>query len=49
MWNNSGMFQTPWFGEKYREEYYKEDRNHRVVLEFPNDIDKQVGSGSLVI
>ena len=45
MWNNSGRYQTPGFGEKYRGEYYKEDKYQRVLLEYPNDIDKQVGSG----
>ena len=49
MWNNSGTQKTPWFGEKYREEYYKEDKYHRVVLELPNNIDRMVGSGSLEI
>ena len=49
MWNNSGTYQTPWFGEEYIEDYYKEDKNHKVVLEFPDDIDKKVGSGFLAI
>ena len=49
MWNNSGTHRTPWFREKYREDYHKEDKYHRVLLEYPNDIDKQAGSGSLEI
>ena len=49
MWNNSGTHQSPWFTEKYREDYYKEDQYHRVVLEYPNDIDQKVGNGSLEI
>ena len=38
-WNNRGTYQTPWFGERYREDYYKEDKYLRVVLEYPSDID----------
>ena len=49
MWNNRGTHQTPWFRENYREDYYKEDKNLRVLLEYSNHIDKIVGSGSLKI
>ena len=31
------------------EEYHKEDRDFHVVLELPDDIKEQVGSGSLII
>ena len=27
VWNNSGSVQTPWFGESYREDFYKEDKH----------------------
>ena len=49
MCKNNGRHKTPWFGETYREDYYKEDKYHRVILELPNDIDKKVGRGSLEI
>ena len=56
MWNLNGTITTPWFGEEYpilgqdkpgKLEYYKEDREFHMVLEFPEDIKKQIGSGSL--
>ena len=49
MWNLNGTITTPWFGEDYVEEFYKEDRDFLVVLELPGDIKDQVGSGSLII
>ena len=49
MWNLNGTITTPWFGEDYVEEYYKEDRDFHVVLELPDDIKNQIGSGSLMI
>ena len=49
MWNLNGTITTPWFGEDYVEEYYKEDRDFHIVLELPDDIKEQVGSGSLII
>ena len=49
MWNLNGTITTPWFGEDYVEEYYKEDREFHVVLELPDDVKEQVGSESLII
>ena len=49
MWNLNGTISTPWFGEDYVEEYYKEDREFLMVLELPEDIKDQVGSGSLIV
>ena len=50
MWNMNGTITTPWFGEDFLEEYYKEDREFHIILELPENIKEQVGSiGSLVI
>ena len=49
MWNLNGTITTPWFGEDYVDEYYKEDKDFHIVLELPDDIKEQVGSGSLII
>ena len=49
MWNLNGTITTPWFEEDYVEEYYKEDKEFHFVLELPEDIKEQVGSGSLHI
>ena len=49
MWNLNGTITTPWFGGDYVEEYYQEDRDFLFVLELPDDIKNQVGSGSLII
>ena len=38
MWSLNGTIATPWFGEHYVEEYYKEDHAFQVVLEFPGDV-----------
>ena len=49
MWDNSGTYQTPWFGENFQEDYYKLGHNHHIVLEFPENLPALVGEGSLVI
>ena len=49
MWNLNGTITTPWFGGDFVQEYYKEDRDFLMVLELPDDIKDQVGSGSLII
>ena len=49
MWNLNGTITTPWFGGDYVEEYYKENREFLMVLELPENIKDQVGSGSLII
>ena len=49
MWNLNGTITTPWFGEDFVEEYYKEDREFHFVLELPKDIKNLIGSGSLTI
>ena len=49
MWNLNGTITTPWYGEDYVKEYYKEDKDFLIVLELPDDIKDQVGSGSLII
>ena len=49
MWNLNGTIKTPWFGENYAEDYYKEDRDFHVVLELPKNIQDLVGSSSLII
>ena len=35
MWNWNGTITTPWYGENYREDFYKENRDFHMVLEFP--------------
>ena len=49
MWDNYGTWHTPYFGEEYLEGYYKENQRYHIVLDFPDNIRKVVGSGSLVI
>ena len=49
MWANNGTIETPWYGQPFDETYYKTDKHHHMVLEFPEDLVQQVGSGSLVI
>ena len=49
MWSWNGTVQTPWYGEKYREEFYNENQQYMAVIDFPPDLAKQVGSGSLMI
>ena len=48
-WNKNRTISTPFYGDEFVEEYYKEIRNSHVVLELPVDIKDQVGSGSLQI
>ena len=49
MWNLNGTITTPWFGRDYVEEFYQWDRDFFVVLELPDGIKDQVGSGYLII
>ena len=49
MWNLNGTITTPWFGGDFVQEYYQEDRDFLMMLELPDDIKDQVGSGSLII
>ena len=37
------------FGDDFGEDFFKEDREFHIVLEFPEDIKEQIGSGSLII
>ena len=49
IWNLNGTITTPWFQSDYVEEYYIKNREFLLVLELPDDIKDQVGSGSLTI
>ena len=49
MWNLNGTITTPWYGGEFVEEYYIKDQDYHMVLEFPDDIQDQVGNGSLLI
>ena len=49
MWNLNGTITTPWFGEAFDEDYYKEDRDYHAVLELPENIQDLVGSSSLIV
>ena len=48
-WNYYGRLETPRFGEQFEAEYYKTDKLSHIVLEFPDNLREQLGSGSLVI
>ena len=49
MLNNYGEIKTPWFGENFQEEFYKENRQEEIEIEISEFLKSQVGSGSLVI
>ena len=49
VWNTSGTIRSSWYGEEYKEERFKKNRDVHVVLDFPPNIGDLVGSGSLVI
>ena len=49
MWNLNGTITSPWYKGDFQYDYYLEDRDLHIVLEFPSDIKDQVGSGSLNI
>ena len=49
MWNNSGTFHTPWYHQEYQEGYYTKEKDYLMILQFPVDIVKLVGHGTLVI
>ena len=44
-----GTIETPWFGKSFNRSYFLKDRYHHVVLEFPEDLEKELDEGSLVI
>ena len=35
VWSQNGTIATPWFGERYVEDYNKEDHAFHIVLKFP--------------
>ena len=45
----NGTFHTPWFGGDFEESFFNSDQQHRVRLEFPENLKEHIGSGSLVI
>ena len=49
MWKSNGSIETPWFGGKFMESYYQEDRYYLMILEFPDNIAELVGKGLLKI
>lgn len=49
LWSLNGTITTPWFGEQYGKEYFKEDKDFYTVLALPDDIKEHIGSGILVI
>ena len=49
MWKNAYTIHTPWFGEQYQREYYKDDKQLHVALQIPYLMSERVGNGSLVI
>ena len=48
MWTNNGSVRTPWYGETYSKDMCLEHKVYHMVLDFPDDLADQVGSGSLV-
>ena len=49
MWNLSGSWHTPWYGEEFIKGYYNTDRIYQIILLFPEDLEMQIGSKSLVV
>ena len=49
MWKHQGSLETPGFRGNYSEGYYKENKIQKMILEFPEGMDRIVGSGSLII
>ena len=49
MWKNNGSVHTPWYGQRYNETHFYEDKTYHTVLEFPEDIEERLGNGQLVI
>ena len=49
MWNVNGTITSPWFEGDFLENYYKEDKEIHVVLEFPDNIKDRIGDGSFEI
>ena len=49
IWSHNGTFETPGFGTKCDEDSSKENKELMVSLDFPTDIDHQIGSGKLVL
>ena len=47
--NVNGTITTLWFQGIYVEEYFRDNRNFLIFLEFPDDIKDQIGGGSLII
>ena len=38
VWNTSGTVKSSWYGEEYKEEHYKKNKDVHVVLDFPPNI-----------
>ena len=49
MWNLNGSWHTPWYREEFKSGYYNTDRIYQIILLFPEDLNTQIGSRSLVI
>ena len=49
LWDTSGSWQTPHYGEQANVDFYKEDKLFRVILQFPDNLEEEVGEGSLVV
>ena len=49
MLDSSGTWQIPGFGEMYDEGYYKEDKQHHVILKLPEYVRDLVGNGHIAL
>ena len=47
--NNNGTWHTPWLGEEFQKNYYKENKYYNLILEFPQEFPDPMEGGSLVI
>ena len=49
MWNLNGTITSPYYGEAFVNDFYKEDKEVHMILELPKYIDELIGYGSLHI
>ena len=49
MWNLNGTITSPYYGEAFVNDFYKEDKEVHMILELPKYIRELIGYGSLHI
>ena len=45
----NGTYHTPWFQGDFQGSFFLSDQQHRIILEFPENLKELIGSGHLVI